>query len=286
MGKGIIGAGVVMALVSLLFVASCQTIPAGYVGVQKTFGEVHDEPLAPGLHFIKPFIDRVATIETRLKAFEIETKASSKDLQIVTTLVSVQHSLNSGSAPAAYQAIGDLEQFDAAVVTPAVMESTKAVTARYTAEELITHRDVVKQETVSAIQDFIDQTLDDKKIPGAVHISNVSIKDFQFSPEFNNSIEAKVKAQQDALKAQQEKLMRVTNAEAKAREVELAADAEAYQVEQISVQRAAAIEREAQALEKNPLVLQLRQIEKWNGSVPQVSTGSQVLPILNLPMSK
>lgn len=273
---------VVSCLAALTLFASCSPISSGYVGVRTTFGKIHKEPLDPGIHFVIPFIDRVTQLETRLKAFEVKAQSSSKDLQVVQTVVSVQHSLNGAMAAESFQTIGNLEKFDAAIVSPAVLESTKAVTAHYTAEELITKRDSVKAQTIAAIQGFIDQTLNDKGLHGALHVSNVAFADFDFSPGFNASIEAKVKAQQEALRAENEKVRRITEAEASARERELAADAESYQIEKVSIQRAAALEREAKALAENSNLLQLRAIEKWTGQVPTFSGGGNMVPFIDV----
>lgn len=280
--KSLIGVGVAGLLLCMTLVASCSPVSSGYVGVQTTFGKIHKEPLQPGLHFVLPLIDRVTQLDTRLKSFEIKAQSSSKDLQVVTTVVSVQHSLTGPMAAESFQTIGDLDKFDIAVVSPAVLESTKAVTAHYTAEELITKRDAVKSQTIAAIQAFIDQTLNDKGLPGALHVSNVAFADFDFSQGFNASIEAKVKAQQEALRAENEKTRRITEAEAGAREVELRASAEAFQIEQVSIQRAASIEREAKALAASPLLLQLRAIEKWNGQVSTFSGGDNMVPFLDV----
>jgi regulator of protease activity HflC (stomatin/prohibitin superfamily) len=278
----LVAALVVLALFGLLFVASCSPVSSGFVGVQTTFGKVHPEPLEPGIHFVKPFVDGVTELDTRLVSYEVDASAASKDLQIVTTKISVQHSLNGSMAPKTFAAIGDLSKLDLAVVEPAVMESLKAVTAQYTAEELITKREAVKQQVSDAITSFINHTFSEKKIDGALHIANVAIKDFNFSSEFNNSIEAKVKAQQEALRALNEKTKRITEAEASAREKELEADAEAYGIEKVSIQRAESIKREAAAIADNPNVLQLRAIEKWTGSVPAFMGGENAVPFVDV----
>lgn len=277
-----IGGGLLILLLLLTLRLGCRTIDSGYVGVQRTFGKVHSESLQPGVHLVKPFIDDVVPMETRLISFEVDASAASKDLQIVTTKISVQHSLNGDMAPDAFAAIGDLGKFDVSVVSPAVMESLKAVTAQYTAEELITKREAVKNQVSDAIQKFITHTLQEKKCDGAIHIANVAIKDFNFSAQFNQSIEAKVQAQQEALRAKNEKEKRITEAEASAREQELKADAEAYGIEQLSMQRAASIDREAKALAQNPLLLQLRAIEKWNGDVPRFMGGEGPVPFVDV----
>ena len=47
------------------------------------------------------------------------------------------------------------------------------------------------------------------------------------------------------------------------------ADAAAFEIEVESKARASAIEREAEALEGNPQLIQLRIAEKWDGTLPR-----------------
>jgi len=161
------------------------------------------------------------------------------------------------------------------------MESVKAITALYTAEQLITRRDEVKAKIQEQINSFLNETLMEKDLAGLLTIANVAITDFDFSAEFNRAIEEKVRAEQEALKAKNEKLRRVTQAEAAAAERTLAADAAAYEIEVESKARAAAIEREAEALEGNPQLIQLRIAEKWDGTLPRFSGGDSI-PLINI----
>ena len=117
----------------------------------------------------------------------------------------------------------------------------------------------------------------------AIRISNCAMTDFQFSEEFNAAIEQKVRAEQLALQAANEKKQRITQAEAKKKEKELAADADAYEIEKMSQVRAAAIKRESQALKGNPQLIQLRYVEKWNGILPIYQSGGQgPVPIMDV----
>ena len=100
------------------------------------------------------------------------------------------------------------------------------------------------------------------------------------SKERNPFDEMKVKAEQEALQAKNEKTRRVTQAEAAALEKKLAAEAEAYQISVESKARADAIKREANALKGNPALIQLRMAEKWNGELPKFSGGSAI-PMFN-----
>ena len=122
---GVVGAVACLMLGLITFCASCTTVDSGSVGVQKTLGKVNEVPLQPGIHFVKPFIDTVIEMDTRLKSFEITGSAASKDLQVVKTTISVQHSLNGAIAPRGLAEIGTLEQFDITVVSPAVKKPSK-----------------------------------------------------------------------------------------------------------------------------------------------------------------
>lgn len=282
--KLILTVGIAVSSLFVLIVANMSAVEVkkGHVGVIMNWGAVQPKALEPGLHFITPFKQSIEEMNTQLKTYEVSASAASKDLQTVTTKISVQHSLNGTMAPDALQMVGDLAKFDTTVVGPAVMESLKSVTAKYTAEELITKRELVKQQVTEAITAYINHTLDDKGIKGALHISNVAITDFEFSKEFNNAIEAKVKAEQEALQAENEKKKRITQSEAAAQEKKNAADAAAYEIEKNSVARAAAIEREAKALRDNPNLIQLRAIERWSGTLPTFTGGGQPIPFINV----
>jgi len=274
---------VILVLVVVLVVVGgvVVVVEAGHVGVIKRFGAVQPEPLQPGLHFKRPFMDKVDQIDIRLKPSNAEAFAASKDLQTVSTEVTVTYSLNGALAPKTYERIGLTANVSATTITPAIQECVKAVTAKFTAEELVTKREFVKQQIQEALNSFINVILAEKDLLGALTIANVAITDFNFSEEFNKAIESKVKVEQQALQALNEKTMRVTQAEAAAEERKLAADAQAYTIQAESVARAEAIRREADALRQSPELIQLRSVEKWDGVLPRITSGG-VLPFLNV----
>ena len=274
------------ALIVLMLLFGCFVIvDAGHVGVVRRLGAVQMEALPEGIHGKLPLVDIVEEVDIRLRKAESEAVAASRDLQVVRTQVAVQYSMTGEVMPLTFQQIGTRRVVETTLVAPAIMESVKAVTALYTAENLVTNRAEVKNKIQLAIEDFINTTLEQKGVVGALSLANVAITDFSFSDEFNRAIEDKVKAEQEALKAKNEKLRRVTQAEAAAAERTLAADAEAYQIEVASKARAEAIRREAEALRDNPSLIQLRIAEKWDGRLPQVA-GGNTIPLLNIDAMK
>ena len=271
--------------VVLLLTGSFVTVQSGHVGVVVTLGAVRSNALPEGFHLKKPYLDKVEQMDIRLTKAVVKSEAASKDLQTVRTQVTVQYSLVGAVAPKTYQKIGVRSVVTVTLIEPAIQESVKAVTAQFTAEQLVTKRAEVKLLIQEAINNFINITLREKGVVNSLRIANVAITDFEFSVEFNKAIELKVRAEQEALQAENEKTRRVTQAEAAAAEIKLAAEAEAFKIEIASKARADAIAREAKALRGNPALIQLRIAEKWNGVLPKF-TGSDAIPLLNIDPDK
>lgn len=262
---------------------ACEEIDAGHIGVIKQFGAIQGT-MPEGLNSKNIFAD-VVEVNLQTGPMASEAIGASKDLQAVHTKITLQYAPTADKAVCLVQKFGsDDGAWSGGILEPAIQEVVKAVSARYTAEELVVKRAEVKLAIEQGINDFIAKTLHARGCDNGIRIANVAVTNFEFSHEFNASIEAKVKAEQDALRAENEKRTRITQAEAKAKEQTLAAEAEAYSTDVQSKTRAAAIEREAKALRDNPALIQLRLVERWNGALPQVSSGAAQL--LQLPQVK
>ena len=79
----------------------------------------------------------------------------------------------------------NLGKVSATLVEPAIQECVKSVTAKFTAEELVTKREVVKLQIQQSLIAYINNTLKEKGVENAISIANLAITDFNFSPEFN-----------------------------------------------------------------------------------------------------
>jgi regulator of protease activity HflC (stomatin/prohibitin superfamily) len=251
-----------------VWLVSCtvQIVEPGTVGVVTHFGAVQDEVLPEGLHFVVPVQTRVISLSTRVQKMEDEASASSKDLQVVTSRIALNFYLEKAKANVIFQKLG--LDYKTNVIHPAIQESVKASTAHYTAEELITRRAEVK----NAIFDDVKKRLGRYDIV----VTDFSIIDFAFSPEFNKAIEEKQVAEQSALRAKNDLVRIRTEAE----QVKVKAEGEA----EARIARARA-EAEGQRLQREtltPELVQLRAIEKWNGEMPQMMAGGDgATPFLN-----
>ncbi|TWT96816.1 Modulator of FtsH protease HflK [Botrimarina colliarenosi] len=262
-----VGALAVLVIVAALAFQSFVTVESGNVGVVTRFGAVQEGVLEPGLHAKIPFVTQVIPLETRIKKVEADATASSKDLQIVTSKIVLNYRIDRDAGDKLYEQLG--LEYDTRIVEPALQESIKATTARYTAEELITLRATVAK----VMEDDLVERLQTKHIIP----TDLSIIDFQFSSVFNDAIEQKQVAQQAVLRASNElERVRIEADQAQA-EAKGKADAE--------LERARA-ESEAQKLLRDtisPELLQLRAIEKWDGKLPIYSGGELPMPIMPVP---
>jgi regulator of protease activity HflC (stomatin/prohibitin superfamily) len=282
LGKTVLAGILGLACLILLF-GSFTTVDPGKVGIAVTLGYVSKAPWEPGLHWKLPLVTSVVEMSTRLEKHPVNAPAASKDLQQVTAEVTVPFSLKAESGPDVFQRLGMQETFQSTLIDPGVMESVKAITAQFTAEELVTQRETVKAKIEDQIKSYVREALAQKGLAGAIEIGNVAITHFDFSKDFNDSIEAKVKAEQDALRAENEKKQKVTQAEAERDSQKAKADGSAYSIEVQSKAEAAAIQRKADALRANPNLVQLNAVDKWDGKMPQYLGGQTPIPFLGVP---
>ena len=227
----------------ILFFGCWGTVGAGERGVLLQFSAVQDKVFDEGLYFKIPFIQKVKIMNVQIQKAEVPASAASKDLQIVTSVVAINYHLIEDTVNKVWQDVGKL--YKERIIDPAVQETVKATTALYTAEELITKRELVK--------DDIKNNIRERLIESDIYVDEFNIVEFDFSAAFNEAIEAKVTAEQLKLKADRD-LERI--------------EVEAMQKIADARGKAEAIRIEAMALLNNPQVTELRFLEKWNGILP------------------
>jgi len=244
-----------LIVVLVLLFNSFGTVGAGERGVKTRFGAVTEGVIGEGLYVKMPFIEKVFILDVKTQKDETAASAASKDLQTVNSQVALNYSIKHESVANLYQNVGI--EYKTRLIDPAIQESVKASTAKFTAEELITKREEVKED--------IRLALATRLAPSGIVVENFSIINFDFSKSFNEAIEAKVTAEQNALAAKN-KLAQV--------------EYEAKQAIESAKGRAEALRVESVAISSNPKVLELRAIEKWNGVLPQVTGGN--VPFINI----
>lgn len=243
-------------VVVIIFFGSFYIVGTGERAVLVTLGKPDLDAKGEGLHFKMPLIQKAVKMDVKTLKYEADLTAASSDLQDVNTKVAINYRIEPEAVPTLYREVG--VDYSNKIIYPLEQEANKAVTAQYTAEELITKREEVRQK--------MKDNLAEKLRSRGVIIEEVSIVDFKFSESFSKAIESKVTAEQDALAAKN-KLAQVEY-EAQQRVASARGEAEAITIQ-------------SQALQQNKDILQLRAIEKWNGVMPQV-VGNGAMPFINI----
>ena len=194
--KGIAFAIIALIVIGVITAASVQIVDAGYRGVLLHWSAVDTSvpPLEEGLHFVVPFQDTVVNTEVRTLKIIKSTSSASKDLQTVSTEVTVNYRPSPNSVNILYKEVGP--DYENRIIQPAIEEVVKQVTAKYNAESLITQRPLVKSDIEGEIITRLNEF--------NIITDAVSITDFQFSPLFAQAIESKVEAEQKEIKETKE----------------------------------------------------------------------------------
>jgi regulator of protease activity HflC (stomatin/prohibitin superfamily) len=255
--KVVAGVVVVFLMVAL---APFGTVPAGYRGVMTTFGSPSAEVLSEGIHFRVPLAQKLNLVNVSIQKGEGDGDAASRDLQTVHTRIALNYHVKPESAVSVFRDLGN--EPGTRIIIPSVQEAVKAVTARFTAEELIAKRTDVRDEIVAQLRERLARH--------GILVDEFSIVNFNFSRSFNEAIEAKTTAEQLKLKAERD-LQRI-EVEAKQRVAQAKAEAESLALQRQQV---------------TPELIQLRQmenqrmaIEKWDGKLPNVAGGA--VPFINV----
>jgi regulator of protease activity HflC (stomatin/prohibitin superfamily) len=190
----------------LLFFSFVTFIGSGHVGVKVLFGKVNTETyLAEGAHFINPFVKAremsVRTLSYTMSSKSNEGKKSgddgldviSADALTLTVEVSVLYQLTPSAASWVYKK---------SIMRPSIRSALRNGFAPYTAQEAYsTKRQQVQafceKELIASIQELVRS----KGYAGTpIDVQQVLIRDIQLPTSVKQSIEAKISAEQEAMK--------------------------------------------------------------------------------------
>lgn len=236
-------------------------VGAGERGIVMNFGAVQDKVLNEGIHFRVPIMQEIILMDIKIHKVVTDAASASSDLQDVALSVALNYHVVPEKANLVYQTIG--VNFKERMIDPAIQEVMKAVSARYTAEELITKRPAVSAE--------MQESLTKRLLLSNISVDAFSIVSFSFSKIFTDAIEAKQTAEQNALKAKRD-LDRI-KVEADQTIAAATAEAEALRLQKMNIS--------PDLIELRKIEANLKAIEKWDGILPQV-TGAGAVPFIGV----
>lgn len=269
--------GVVLLVMAISFIVDIfnpaygffSKVDAGYVGIVTHFGKIQDKVLPAGFH-VTGFFEQVHPINVRTRIERVEIVGFSSDIQQVTMTTSVNYNVTPEAANKLYRTVSG-DYFET-LVFPRVNENVKVVVSNYTAESLIANREALS----ASVLELMNHDLEGYGIT----VSSISIENIDFTDAFENAVEAKQVATQDAQKAktiQEQQTMETTKA-AERRKIE--ADAEAYETKVKAEAEAEANRKISESLTRE--LIDYIQANNWDGKLPGTYVDSDSsLPIIN-----
>lgn len=262
------------------------SVPTGSRGVITQFGKIVGIE-GEGLAILPPW-QKLSNFSIRAEKADIESaEGSTSDTQPVKVSMTVRYSIATDRVSEVFEKYshdGDLSSY----VQTATQEIFKAVTAKYTAPDLIAQRARVSSDINAALREKL-------ALYGA-QVINIDMRNFAFSDSYMHAINDKVTQEQlrlaaenklKTVEAEQKQKVAIAEAEASARKAQ--ADGEAYANLTIAKAQAEALKVQSAALAQSKDVLELRRIEvekvkaeKWNGALPTAIYAGAPIPFLNV----
>jgi prohibitin 2 len=278
---------IIVVAILLIWLWPLRTVPTGSRGVITVGGSIKGIE-SEGFMLVAPW-EKLSIFNIRAEEAAIEdANGSTSDTQPVHVSLTVRYSIKPDKVAEVFEKYshdGNLQSY----VQTATQEVFKAVTAKYTAPDLIAKRSLVSADIVDALRKKLE-------VYGA-QVINVDMRNFSFSTDYMAAISAKVTQEQLRLGAENklktvesEQKQKVAVAEAEATALKAQADGEAYQILKLATAQADALKVQNEALAQNKDVLELRRIEveqtkasKWDGQLPTSVYASAPIPFFNVP---
>lgn len=250
------------AIIPLAIACGCSQINPGEAGFETQWGKIENESeiLKEGLHFYCIIGGGITVYDCKNQIMRFKTEQYTKDIQQADTEISVTFYLDPTYIVNIHKTTGP--DYGNKLIYPAVIGCAKDVFGKWNATDVIGKREEAT--------DFIVKGLREKLKPYGIHITLVELLDISFKNNFENAVEAKQIAEQEANRAR--------NLTIKIRE-------EAQQKIITAEAEAKAMEVRAKALEQNKSLVEYEAVMKWNGILPQYMMGDSI-PFINMNLKK
>lgn len=273
--------GVVVVLVIFISLFGWYTVDAGERAIQLRNGAMV-RIVDAGLYFKIPFIDSVKKISTRTqnKSFA-ELSTYSKDQQPAKIRASVTYRVPAGEVENVYTHFQDIKGLSSNTIERQVPNQIENVFGRYSAIEAVQKREQFTKDVNNAIKNILT--------PYPIIIESVQVEAVNFSRAYEQSVEARMRAEVEVQTQKQnlekEKISAeivVTKAQANADSMLAQAKAEAEAVILKGDAEAKAIQVKTRALQANSALIELTKAERWNGQLPMTVLPNGSLPFIDV----
>jgi prohibitin 2 len=241
------------ALIPFTFLSACSTVEADERGIFTNFGSV-EGPVLPGLQWYNPFTTSLEVLSTAPKKWDSSTMAYTSDFQNAKIDFTVTYQLDPSKVKDIW--VSAKTEWDTRFIPPVVESAIKQIIGKTTAIALIQNR--------AASEDTIKSNINSSLKKRGIIISEFSVRNVEFSQEFEKAVERKQVAVENA-QASKNQTVQIEE-QAKQRIISAEADAKAMQIK-------------SQALSTNPGLAQYEAVQKWDGVLP-VNMYGNVIPFV------
>jgi regulator of protease activity HflC (stomatin/prohibitin superfamily) len=256
-GCGLYATGAIAVFLILGGLSSCETVDAGEVGLVNRYGNIDNQTLSPGLHFVNPITTNIEKMDVKAIRWNGETAAYTSDLQSASVKFAVTYSLTPSKAVQMRRTVG-VEWADR-LLPPKVESGIKQVFGRTSAMQAIANRQVM--------QDAIQASLRRSLAPRGITIESFELTNIGYSDAFEKAVEQAQVATQQAVAARNATV--TIEEQAKQKVITAEADAKAMRIK-------------SEALANNPGLTAYEAVKKWNGKLPEQMYGSAPLPFVGV----
>lgn len=219
--------------------ASFHTVETGEIAVVKHLGDAQ-KVRTPGTYFDFCLTETYDYYDAKVQNLEVRTQAYSKDAQTMDIAMTVQYQIRKDNAIDIANHYGSVEVMANRIEAIAV-EKTKAKLSSYSAMEIIETRSEISPLVEEAIKAAVDEDY-------YVDIVTVVLTNIDFSDAFEQTVEDKMIAEQEKMKAEYEKETAIVNAEKELEVAKLEAQAKLERAKADAEAQIAIAESEAKAI--------------------------------------
>ncbi len=180
----------------LFSISGCglKTVEDGQTGVKADFGKISDQPLETGWHFYIPAVSWIEVWNIKTREMKETANVPSSEGLISTLEVSLLYNVPKDKAVTLRKTIG--RNFEQTVVEPYFREAIRNVASGYKVSAL--YSDEGRNKIGRQILEFLREKLEHR----GVIVQDVLLRDVRLPAVFSDSIQQKLKTEQESLQKQ------------------------------------------------------------------------------------
>lgn len=177
----------------MLFTSGCgvRSVDDGQAGVKATFGKIEEKPLSTGWHFYFPMISWIEVWDVKTQEIKEAANVPSSEGLISTLDVSLIYNVSKENVVTVRKTIG--VNYVQKIIEPYLREAIRNIASGYEVKALF--QDKGRREISQKMLEFLQAKLE----PRGITVQDILLRDVQLPRPFAESIQVKLRTEQEAL---------------------------------------------------------------------------------------